>query len=89
MLIFFLKLQLVSDLSQGKSNFNLYLKTRGCPILAQPWVRSDMDGFLKKYGTSGDKTIGLGLVIRSTIIHKPFSILKIHTKKLEVFLILI
>ncbi len=44
-----------------------------CPILAQPWVRSDTNGFLKKNGTPDDKTNGLGFAIRGPIIHTNFS----------------
>jgi hypothetical protein len=40
---------LVSDLSHGKSNYQFFLYDIGwCPTLAQPWVRSDTDGFYKK-----------------------------------------
>ncbi len=51
-----------------------------CPILAQPWVRSDTNGFFKKYGTPDGNTNGLGFAISSPIIHTNFSGEKIQKK---------
>ncbi len=63
----------MSDLSHVKSNSQFFLDDIGwCPILAQPWVRSDTDGFKKKYGTPDGKTNGLGFAIRGPIIHTNF-----------------
>ncbi len=51
-----------------------------CPILAQPWVRSDTNGFIKKNGTPDGKTNGLGFAINGPIIHTNFSGEKIPQK---------
>ena len=51
-----------------------------CPILAQPWVRSDTNGFLKKNGTPDGKTNSLGFSNSGPIIHTNFSGEKIHKK---------
>ena len=51
-----------------------------CPILAQPWVRSDTDGFYEINGTPDIKTNGLGFAVRGPIIHTNFSGGKIHKK---------
>jgi hypothetical protein len=60
-----------------------------CPILAQPWVRSDTNGFLKKNGIPDGKTNALGFAISGPIIHTNFSVKKIPKKYFELFLILI
>ena len=69
--------------------YSLYIKLGWCPILAQPWVRSDTDGLKKKNGTPDGKTNGLSFAIRGPIIHTNFSRKKIPKKHLELFLILI
>jgi hypothetical protein len=69
--------------------YSFFNKIGWCPILAQPWVRSDNNGFIKKNGTPDDKTIGLDLVISGTIIHTSVPGQKICIKYLELFLILI
>jgi hypothetical protein len=56
-----------------------------CPILAQPWVTSDTNGFLKKNGTPDGKTNGLGFAISGLIIHTNFSGGKIHKKYFKLF----
>ncbi len=79
----FFKLCLVSDLSHGKSNYQLFFYDIGwCPILAQPWVRSDTSGFKKENGTPDGKTNGLGFANIGPIIHTNFSSTKIQQKYL-------
>jgi hypothetical protein len=51
-----------------------------CPILAQPWVRSDTNGFIKENGTPDGKTNSLGFAISGPIIHTIFSGKKIPQK---------
>jgi hypothetical protein len=58
-----------------------------CPILAQPWVRSDTNGFFYKNGTPDGKTNGLGFA-NSGPIHN-LSGEKIPKKYFKIFLILI
>ena len=82
----FFKLPLVSDLSHGKSKYQFFFDDIGwCPILAQPWVRSDTSGFLKKYGTPDGKTNGLGFANRGPIIHTNFSSAKIQKNTFNYF----
>jgi hypothetical protein len=71
----------VSDLSHGKSNSQFFFDDIGwCPILAQPWVRSDTDGFFFLNGTPDGKTNGLGFAIRGPIIHTNFFGENVHKK---------
>jgi hypothetical protein len=66
----FFKLRLVSDLSHGKYNNQYFFDDIGwCPILAQPWVRSDTSGFKKNNGSPDGKTNGLGFANRGPKIH--------------------
>ena len=48
MIIFFLKLRLVSDLTQGKSNFTLILKYKGVSDLSPTMGKIGHRWFLKK-----------------------------------------
>ncbi len=67
----------MSDLSHGKSNHQVFLADIGwCPILAQPWIRSDTNG-LKKNGTPDGKTNDLGFANSGPITHTNFSSAKI------------
>jgi hypothetical protein len=50
-----------------------------CPILAQPWVRSDSNVFFINAFPDG-KTNGFGFAISGPIIHTNFSGEKIHKK---------
>jgi hypothetical protein len=59
-----------------------------CLILAQPWVRSDING-LKKNGTPDGNTNGLGFANSGLVIHTNFSGENLHKKFFLVFLILI
>ena len=68
---------------------SLFDDLRKCPILAQPWERSDTNGFYTKNGTPDGKTNGLFFAIRGPIIHTSFSGEKIPKKYLELFLIFI
>jgi len=72
----------VSDLSHGMSNLQLFDNVWWCPILAQPWVRSDTNGFRNKNGTPDGRTNGLGLANRGPIIHTNFSSKKKRKKYL-------
>ncbi len=58
-----------------------------CPILAQPWVRSDTNGFYKKkmVRTPDGKSSGLGFAISGPIIHTNFSGEKIPPKYFKIF----
>jgi hypothetical protein len=51
-----------------------------CPILAQPWVRSDTNAFFFKNGTPDGKTNSFGFANCGPIIHTNFSGEKIHKK---------
>jgi hypothetical protein len=64
----------------GSLIFSLFDDLGWCPILAQPWVRSDTNGFFKKNGTPDGKTNGLGFAISGPIIHTNFSGEKIRKK---------
>ncbi len=72
----------------GSLIFGLFDNLGWWPILAQPWVRSDTNGFLKENGTPDGKTNGLGFANSGPIIHTNFSGEKIHKTFFSVFLIL-
>ena len=86
---FFLNFDWCPIIHIGSLIFGLFDDLGQCPILAQPWVRSDTNGFLKKNGTPDGKTNGLGFGNSGPIIHTNFSGEKIHKKFFSVFLILI
>ncbi len=83
--IFFLNLVWRPIFHIGSLIIGLFDDLGWCLILAQPWVRSDTNGFLKKDGTPDGKTNSLGFAISGPIIHTNFSGEKVHKKFLLVF----